>query len=166
MTGPSTSRDGPSGAVEIRVAAEPDVEAWRQLFRSYLDFMDQNPPDATVDGIWARIIDPDNEQVFGLLAFVDGQPAGLLNYILHPNTSTLTPVCYLEDLYVSETARCRGVARALIEDLRARGAKAGWRHVYWMTQGDNHSARALYDQVGSLTDWVRYNMTVQEEPGR
>lgn len=44
---------------------------------------------------------------------------GIANYIIHENTSTLTPVCYLQDLFVDPEIRARGIGRTLIDWLIA-----------------------------------------------
>ena len=50
---------------------------------------------------------------------VDGV-IGMANYIIHENTWTLTPVCYLEDLFVDPAKRAVGVGRQLIDWLVPR----------------------------------------------
>ena len=45
-----------------------------------------------------------------------------------------------------------GVGRALIEAVYAAGAPS----VYWTTQDYNHTARQLYDRIGQLTLFIKY----------
>jgi GNAT superfamily N-acetyltransferase len=65
-------------------------------------------------------------------------------------------VCYLEDLFVLESARGRGVGKALIEWLRNAMFAEGWARLYWVTREDNAPARALYDQFTAADGFVRY----------
>jgi len=106
----------------------------------------------------ARLLDP-AQPMIGLVACnAEDRPVALAHCVVHLNTWTEKPVGYLEDLFVAPEARCGGAARALIEALAERGRRDGWFRLYWMTKADNHRARALYDRVGRLTDWVRYDL--------
>ena len=90
------------------------------------------------------------------------EPAGgLAHYVLHPHTFSSRMVCYLEDLWVEPAARGNGVGRSLIEALIARGRERGWRRLYWHTEADNALARALYDRLVRVTDYVRYDVALQ-----
>jgi GNAT superfamily N-acetyltransferase len=73
---------------------------------------------------------------------------GITHYLFH--TSTWAPrVCYLQDLYVSETHRGQGTAAALIDAVAQAAQQAGAQRLYWLTQSDNLRARRLYDRVAS-----------------
>ena len=85
-----------------------------------------------------------------------GKVIGIANYIIHENTSTLAPVCYLQDLFVEPEARGSGAGGALIDWLVAECGCRGWSRLYWNTRHDNHAARALYDKYGSESGFVRY----------
>ena len=64
-----------------------------------------------------------------LLAFLDGEPAGMA--LFHPRFSTWLgqPRLFLEDLYVTEAARGHGVGRRLMARLAAIAIERGWgRH--------------------------------------
>jgi GNAT superfamily N-acetyltransferase len=65
-------------------------------------------------------------------------------------------VTYLQDLYAVPEARGQGVGRALIKAVYAAADAAGAPSVYWMTQEFNTEARRLYDRVGTLTPFVKY----------
>jgi GNAT superfamily N-acetyltransferase len=53
--------------------------------------------------------------------------------------------------------RGRGVGAALIEAVYAAADAAGCPSVYWLTQEFNSAARQLYDRIGTLTPFIRYN---------
>ncbi|MGI9368151.1 MAG: GNAT family N-acetyltransferase, partial [Ruegeria sp.] len=48
------------------------------------------------------------------------------------------------------------VGRALIEAVYAEADRQGSPSVYWLTQDFNDTARKLYDRVGKLTPFIRY----------
>jgi GNAT superfamily N-acetyltransferase len=59
-------------------------------------------------------------------------------------------------MFTMESARGRGVGRALIEAVCVRAKAAGASRVYWNTSATNATARALYDKVATLTSFVQY----------
>jgi len=144
-------------AVTIRPAAPDDALAWRTLWRGYCEFYDAEVSEDVTAATWARILDA-GQPVLGYVACADYAVIGFANAVLHLNTWSTRPVCYLEDLFVAPEARRRGAARALIETLVARGREAGWLRVYWMTHADNNRARKLYDTIAPVTKWVRYDV--------
>jgi GNAT superfamily N-acetyltransferase len=81
---------------------------------------------------------------------------GMANYIIHENTWTLTPVCYLEDLFVDPARRAHGVGRQLIDWLLAETKEQGWSRLYWNTKENNYRARGLYDKYTPHSGFLRY----------
>ena len=148
---------GKATAPAIRPAADGDRAAWEGLWRANCAHYGSAMDEATVEGLWRRIVDPAHP-MHVLIAEMDGAPAGLAQYILHPHTFTLKLVCYLEDLWVEPAWRGAGVGRALIRELESMGRSAGWRRVYWVTEADNAPARALYDRVARRTGHVQYRI--------
>lgn len=55
---------------------------------------------------------------------------------------------YINDLYVTPSARRRGIARALIEAVKRRARAEGRRFVWWVSAPENHQAQAFYDTLG------------------
>jgi GNAT superfamily N-acetyltransferase len=87
---------------------------------------------------------------------VDGRPVGLAHYLFHRHGWRIEDVCYLQDLYADPDARGRGVGRALIEAVYAAADARGCPQVYWTTQHFNAVGRRLYDRIGVLTPFIKY----------
>ena len=81
---------------------------------------------------------------------------GFVHYLFHRSTAMLGPTCYLQDMFTMESARGKGVGRALIEAVCVRAKAAGASRVYWNTSATNATARALYDKVA--TRQVSFNI--------
>ena len=144
--------------IEIRPAQAADARGWLSLWQGYCAELDGRVSDEATNGLWQRILSP-REPIGSLLAFSrDCEPVGFANYVLHPHTWSLRPVCYLEDLFVASAARGEGAGRALIDALITLGTEHGWRRVYWHTHENNERARALYDRLAKRTDYVRYDI--------
>jgi len=141
----------------VREAQAADDAAWRPLWDAYLAFYHMDLPPEVTAATWARILDPAGG--IGMrVAEEDGTLLGFATWVTHPSTWTLTPDCYLEDLFVDEAARGKGVGRALIEDLAALGRTKGWSRLYWHTDEGNAQARRLYDSFTPADGHVRYRV--------
>jgi GNAT superfamily N-acetyltransferase len=83
-----------------------------------------------------------------LLARDGGEVLGLAAYsFLWPAAGAESSV-YLKELYVRAAVRRRGVARALLERLRAEATAAGCARVEWTADRGNPPALALYEGLG------------------
>ncbi|MCF3642440.1 GNAT family N-acetyltransferase, partial [Rhizobium sp. TRM95111] len=92
------------------------------------------------------------------VAVDEGGMAGFAVHHHHDSTWVMTPDCYLEDLFLAERARGRGIGRALIDDLVAICRVRGWSRLYWHTNRDNARARKLYDSYAQEDGHVRYRL--------
>lgn len=143
--------------VTVRPVSAADYAAWRPLWDGYVAFYGAAVADDVTETTFARCLDRE-APMYGFVAEVDGAVAGFTIVVLHLGTWSTAPVCYLEDLFVAESARGRGAARALLEFLVEAGRSQGWQRLYWQTKPGNAAAHALYEKIGMRTDWVRYDV--------
>jgi GNAT superfamily N-acetyltransferase len=145
-----------AGSITIRPIEGRDRKDWDRLWKAYLAFYETELPGAVYDRTFARLTG-EHALMHGLIAEVDGRPTGLVHYIFHDHCWRPEGVTYLQDLYADPEARGTGVGRALIEAVYAAADAAGRPSVYWLTQDTNATARKLYDRIGRLTPFLRYN---------
>ena len=143
--------------INIRPVAQDDHADWRRMWTAYLEFYETSVTEDVYDALWSRLLSNDPQEFNGLIAEVDGKPAGLTHYLFHRHGWKVENCCYLQDLYADPDVRGTGVGRALIEAVYAAADKAGAPSVYWLTQDFNHTARRLYDRIGTKTPFIRYN---------
>jgi ribosomal protein S18 acetylase RimI-like enzyme len=143
--------------IEIRDAQTGDLEAWLPLWKGYCDFYKVTIAVDITMSTWARILDPMNV-LTARMALVGGNLVGFAHHLTHITTWDKRPTCYLEDLFVADTARGLGVARALMDDLVALGKARDWASVYWITAEGNAAARKLYDSYVGRDEFVRYSI--------
>lgn len=143
-------------AQTIRPLTSADRTAWNPLWQGYLDFYKTElTPDIT-ETTWNRLLDP-AEDLFCLVAEnEDGEMIGIVHFLYHRVTWAVEDRCYLEDLFVAASARGTGAGRALIEAVYAAADERGADQVYWLTQEFNAEGRRLYDRVGRLTPFIKY----------
>lgn len=142
---------------QVRALRPEDRAGWDRVWAAYLTFYGEILPGAVTDHVFARLADPDDAAMLGLVAVdEDGTVVGLAHVVVHPNTWSDRDDAYLEDLATAPDHRGQGVGRALIAALVDLGHQRGWRRVHWHTEQGNARARRLYDDVARLTDYVRY----------
>lgn len=141
--------------VEIRPVGPDERAAWEPLWQGYLTFYKATLPPLATDTAWKRFHDA-NEQMFLLGAYVDGKLTGIVQFLYHRSSWTPGDYCYLQDLFVDDSARGLGVGRALIEAVYAKAKADGCSRVHWLTQNENAQARILYDQVADNSGFMQY----------
>jgi len=141
--------------IAIRPVGENERQAWDPLWASYLAFYKSALTREISDLTWHRFHDPD-EQIFALGGYIDGELMGIAHYLFHRSSWAPHRYCYLEDLFVAESARGRGLGRALIEEVYAKAQAANASRVYWLTHTDNAQARMLYDKVADNLGFIQY----------
>lgn len=142
--------------ISIRPLTPADREQWLVLWNGYLTFYESKLPQEITDLTWTRILDPE-EPIHAFCADDgSGKLLGIVHYLFHPVTWAAGPRCYLEDLFTAQAARGHGVGRALIEAVYAAADARGADQDYWLTQEFNATARKLYDQVATVTPFIKY----------
>jgi GNAT superfamily N-acetyltransferase len=141
--------------ITIRPLERTDRAQWEPLWQGYLAFYKTSVPEDVTDLTFARFFD-EAEPMHALVAEREGEIVGIVHYIFHRSTWTKGPYCYLQDLFTAEHARGGGVGRKLIEAVYERAKEQGASRVYWLTQEDNVTARALYDKLADRPGFIQY----------
>jgi GNAT superfamily N-acetyltransferase len=163
-----------STPVTVRPVAPADFNQWLLLWQGYNLFYGRPSLPAEITQMtWSRLFDA-YEPVNALVAErnmagkdvpdqdpdQDNELVGLVHYLFHRSTIHIAPVCYLQDLFTTETARGQGVGRALIEAVYDRARLAGSPRVYWQTHETNLTAMHLYDKLAERSGFVVYRHQV------
>jgi GNAT superfamily N-acetyltransferase len=141
--------------IAIRPVGADERAAWEPLWKGYLDFYKTSVPNGTYDVTWARLHDP-KEPMWLLGAYADGKLLGIVHFLYHRSCWTVGDYCYLQDLFVAESARKLGIGRALIEAVYERAKADGASRVHWLTHESNATARALYDTLADHPGFIQY----------
>lgn len=143
--------------ITVRFATADDVPLLLRLIRALAVF--EKSPDAVVateDDLRRHGFGPE-PKFEAILAFLDGEPAGCALFHTRFSTWLGRPGLYLEDLYVTETARGRGVGKRLMTRLAAIAVERGWGRIDFHVL-DWNPAREFYHRLGMehLGEWLRY----------
>jgi GNAT superfamily N-acetyltransferase len=145
----------------VRRLSIEDKAAWYELYVSYLKFYESEQIDAAIEIVWQRLT-KENPEIQGLVAELDGVIVGITHFHYQLSTWANASNCYLEDLYVSEEARGQGVAPALIAAVKKLAIEHKCSELFWITKESNQVARKLYDKVAKISDFVRYEISLDE----
>jgi GNAT superfamily N-acetyltransferase len=141
-----------------RVGAD-DLPELLPMLRAYCDFYRVDPPDDRLLGLASALIDRPAEGVQLIARDNDGSPIGFATVYWTWQTLHAARVGVLNDLYVVETARGSGAARALIERCRGLCRGHGATKLVWETALDNATAQRLYDAIGAQkSTWLTYEI--------
>ena len=146
---------------KLRELNKDDFDSWRRLWSVYLAFYNTSLNELIYETTFARLVSKDNTSQNGIVACKNDEMVGLVHYIFHPDNWNIEDDCYLQDLFVVETARSLGVGRSLIEAVYAKAGERGSPGVYWLTEKTNKPARALYDKVARATSFIEYSHSMK-----
>jgi GNAT superfamily N-acetyltransferase len=146
-----------SAGITVRFATADDVPLLLRLIRALAVF--EKAPAAVVatEADLLRHGFGPERRFEAILAFLDGEPAGCALFHSRFSTWLGRPGLYLEDLYVVEPARGRGVGRRLMARLAAIAVERGWGRIDFHVL-DWNPAREFYHRLGMehLGEWLRY----------
>jgi len=142
---------------EISRATISDLAELHVLVEKYRAFYKQPENEKTLSYLEQRL---KNDQAVVFIARVDGEAVGFT--LLYPTFSTvsLSDIWLLNDLYVDESARGKGIANQLMDVAEVAAKEAGATRVFLRTANDNLPAQALYEGRNWVKDEVfrRYDL--------
>jgi GNAT superfamily N-acetyltransferase len=146
-------------AVEISPVAGEEFEALLPLIAAYQRFYEVDELGENRNRAFFRRFLAPSEDGLLLGAHDDGELVGYACLYWHFSSLAAAESVLMNDLFVSEAARGRGVGRALIEASAAVARERGAIHLEWATAPDNLTAQRLYDSTGAeRSEWVEYEL--------
>jgi len=109
---------------------------------------------------FARFVAPSEDGML-LGAWSGDDLAGYACLYWHFTSLVPAETVLMNDLYVDERQRGRGVGCALIEASAAIARERGAHRLEWATAPDNETAQRLYDSTGAeRSAWIEYELEV------
>lgn len=139
----------------IQMATTADLPALSELFGAYLVFYEVAKPRAEVEAFLAARLQR-ADSVLLLARDEAGDAVGFVQLYAFFSSLALQPAWLLSDLYVSESARRRGVGEALMNAARAHAEATGACGLQLETARSNLPGQALYERLGYVRDEVFY----------
>jgi len=138
----------------VRPLEARDRAQWEPLWQGYLEFYEKPLSREVTEHTWSMLMSDTGHA--GFAAVESERVIGVAHYLVHPSTWSIGGYCYLEDLFVAPNARGKGAGRLLIEAVYKIADEKGCTRIYWNTQATNTRARALYDKVAKVSEFVQY----------
>ena len=155
------------GRVVARLLTAADVATLREMlgvfasaFEDDETYLGQQPRDAYLRGLLA---DPSFVAIAGLVG--DRVVGGLAGYVLRKFEQERSEI-YLYDLAVLDGFRRRGVAMAMIDELRRVARDRGAWVVYVQADHGDDAAIALYTRLGTREDVMHFDIEPLEGEGK
>ena len=140
-----------------------DLDELLGLMRAYCDFYEVSPSDDDLLGVSKALIgDPVGEGLQLIARDSSSRAVGFATLYWTWSTTSAERIGIMNDLFVAEDARGRGVADQLIEACRAECTRRGAGRLTWQTAPDNLRAQAVYERVGGTREqWIDYWLACQ-----
>jgi GNAT superfamily N-acetyltransferase len=147
------------GEPEIAPLREADYERLLHLVAAYQRFYEAEGIDEERNRAFFRRFLAPSEVGMLLAARDSGEIVGYACLYWHFSSTQAVETVLMNDLFVSEAARGRGVGRGLIEASAAVARERGAARLQWSTAPDNLTAQRLYDSTGARrSEWIEYEL--------
>lgn len=149
--------------VRIIPAGEIHRNGWNRLFAGYAEFYEHSQTEAERDRVWGWIISP-HVAFWALIAIEDhSRPLGFVHLREDLNPLRSCKNGYLCDLFVDPGERRRLIGKILLQSAIAFAKYKQWRQLNWHTHKQNKTARGLYDQFATVSDFQKYDVFLDKD---
>ena len=145
--------------IEIRKATEKDIDIIFNFIKELAIYEKlENEVTATEDLILETLFKNDKADV--LIASYDGNPVGMALYFYTYSTFLGRIGIYLEDLYVREEYRGKGIGKLLIKNLAKICLDNGYGRLEWSVLDWNKPSIDFYESLDAKpqTEWIKYRL--------
>jgi len=146
---------------EIRQAEEEDVPEILELIKALAEFENLSEEVVATEELLKITLFGINSPAEVQIAYDKNNTLGFALYFRSFSTFLGRPGIYLEDLYVRENARGKGVGEALLRRLAQRTREIGGGRLEWAVLNWNEPAIGFYQKMGAapLDEWTTYRVT-------
>ncbi len=146
---------------EIRQAEEEDVPEILELIKALAEFENLSEEVVSTEELLKITLFGINSPAEVQIAYDKNNTLGFALYFRSFSTFLGRPGIYLEDLYVRENARGKGIGEALLRRLAQRTREIGGGRLEWAVLNWNEPAIGFYQKMGAapLDEWTTYRLT-------
>jgi GNAT superfamily N-acetyltransferase len=150
--------------LDVREARASDVPLLLAFIGRMAAF-EKLPVSATEDSLRAALFD-ENPAARALLAYVEGTPIGYAIYFFTFSTLLGKRGLWLEDVFIDEAFRGKGIGRALMAYLAHVALQNNCGRFEWVVLDWNEPAIEFYKRLGAniLPDWRICRLTEDQLP--
>ena len=147
--------------VEIRLGERADVPLIAELIRGLARYERLEHEVRLTPELLEKTLFGARPYAETLIAEEGGEAVGFALFFHNYSTFLARPGIYLEDLFVRETHRGKGVGRALLVRLAAIAVERECGRLEWAVLDWNTDAIGFYERLGARpnSDWTVYRLT-------
>jgi GNAT superfamily N-acetyltransferase len=95
------------------------------------------------------------------IARIDGKAVGYLFYFFSYSSFKAKPTLYLEDIFVLDEVRGKGIGKKMLLFCVTKAKEAGCGRMEWSALNWNKNAIGFYESMGAvpLSEWTYFRMT-------
>lgn len=143
--------------VSVEAVRTEDYQQWLPFWLEYQAFYQVSLTEEITLATWKRFFD-ENEKMYCAVARSADEILGFVHYLYHSSTWAINDFCYLEDLYVTPSARGLQVGKQLIEFVQKQAQNKECARLYWHTQETNLTGQKLYNWIAEKPGVIEYRM--------
>lgn len=150
-----------TSTLEIRPAVEADVDLVLTFIRKIAEYGDlSDEVSATAEDIRAALFGP-KPVAHAVLASWGTEPAGFAIYSFTFASFVGKTGIFVENLYVEQGHRNKGVGKAMLVHLARLGRQLGCGRLEWAVLNWNERAMEFYQDLGALPmdEWTTFRLT-------
>ena len=147
---------------EIRQAELEDLPVILELIKSLAEYENLSDEVVATEELLEVTLFGVDSQVEVQIAFDKKQTLGFALYFRSFSTFLGRPGIYLEDLYVRESARGKGIGKALLRRIAQRTMEIGGGRLEWSVLDWNEPSIKFYQKMGALPlneEWTVFRLT-------
>jgi GNAT superfamily N-acetyltransferase len=147
--------------MKIRLATPLDVPVITELIRELAHYERSALEAVATDDDVAIALFGDAPHVFCHVAELDDEIVGFAVWFLNFSTWLGSSGVYLEDLFVRESARGRGVGTALMKELANVCIERGYTRFQWWVLNWNEPSIEFYKSIGAvaMNEWTTFRLS-------
>jgi len=144
----------------IRPAGPDDVSLLLELIHELADYEKAPEEAVATPELLHTALFGEKPTAEAVIAELDGEPAGFALFFQNFSTWLGKPGLYLEDLFVREPARGRGIGKSLLLHLVGIARQRGCGRMEWSVLDWNRPAIEFYESLGAKpqSEWTVYRL--------
>jgi len=152
--------------VEIVRVDGTNVERYIELVEGLANYEHLEPPSDEAKARLVRDATADEPPFNAYLAVVDDQAVGYVTFFFTYSTFLARPALFLEDIFVREEFRGRGIGTKLFQFCVGVAKRKGCGRMEWTALDWNAPAHRFYEGFGARRlDWFLFRLAAQDFDG-